>query len=175
MIVSMNKRSRLLILVSFCMVGAVLGAITLLASYDFPSAADRRNAMQVVKPMAQDPVPLSTAPDFFTEYRLEREKIRSERSDLLREVMKHARTDDMRVKAQETVLKIAIDKQRESELENIIKSKGFADVIVFIRDRSVSPVVKTTVLTKEEVLQVADIITRTAGVKAEEISISAKP
>lgn len=175
MIVSMNKRSRLLILVSFCLVSAVIGAITLFAAYDFQSAADRRNAMQVVKPMVQEPVHLSTAPDFFTEYRLEREKIRSERSDLLREVIKNARTDDMRVKAQETVLKIALEKQRESELENIIKSKGFADVIVFIRDHSVSAVVKTTSLTKEEVIQVADIITRSAGVKAEEISISAKP
>lgn len=135
---------------------------------------DRSNAMQVVKPLPSEP---SVAPvaDFFGEYRLERDRLRSERSEVLREVFKTARSDDSRQKAQDAILKLTIDKQRESEMENLIKAKGFADALVFIRDNNVSVVVKAQTLTKEEVIQVADIISRVAGVSPEDITISAKP
>lgn len=136
---------------------------------------DRSNALQVTKTVVPDPVIQVSAPDFFTEYRLERERIRSERSDLLREIIKNAKSDDMKQKAQETVLKMALDKQRESEMENIIKARGFADALVFVRETSVSAVVKCNTLSREEVVQVADAISRVTGVKQEDITISAKP
>ncbi|WP_425061160.1 hypothetical protein SCACP_19390 [Sporomusa carbonis] len=137
--------------------------------------ADRSNAMQVTKPVAPDQVVPAMAPDFFTEYRLERDKIRSERSDLLREAIKNAKTDEAKQQAQEVILKMTLEKQREAEMENLIKAKGFTDALVFVRDNSVSAVVKTTSLTREEVVQVAEVISRIAGVKPEDITVSAKP
>ncbi len=136
--------------------------------------ADRSNAMQVTKAVSDQVVPVM-APDFFTEYRLERDKIRSERSDLLREIIKDAKTEDTKHQAQETILKMTLEKQREAEMENLIKAKGFGDALVFIRDNSVSAVVKTTALTREEVIQVAEVICRIAGVKPEDVTVSAKP
>ncbi|HWQ62199.1 MAG TPA: SpoIIIAH-like family protein, partial [Negativicutes bacterium] len=102
---------------------------------------DRSNAMQVLKPVVETAAP--AASDFFTEYRLERDKVRSERTDLLREILRGAKTDEARQKAQEAVLRLALEKQRESEMENLIKARGFADALVFIRDDTVSAVVKT--------------------------------
>lgn len=135
--------------------------------------SDRSNAIQVAKPIVTDPG-IQTAPDFFTEYRLEREKIRSERSDLLRETIKNAHADEIRNKAQETVLKITLDKQRESEMETLIKARGFSDALVFIRENSVSAIIKTSSLAKEDVIHVADTIVRITGVKQEDITISAR-
>lgn len=137
--------------------------------------ANRSNALQVSKPVVPDQVVPVMAPDFFTEYRLERDKIRSERSDLLREIIKNAKTEEDRHQAQETIIKMTLEKQREAEMENLIKAKGFNDALVFVRDNSVSAVVKTTALTKEEVVQVAEVISRVAGVKPEDITVSAKP
>lgn len=139
------------------------------------SRADRSNAMQVTKQVAAEQVVPVMAPDFFTEYRLERDKIRSERSDLLREIIQNAKTEDSKHQAQETILKMTLEKQREAEMESLIKAKGFADALVFVRDNSVSAVVKTTALTKEEVIQVAEVVSRVAGVKPEDITVSAKP
>ena len=136
---------------------------------------DRSNAMQVVKPLQNDPVNIVPAADFFTEYRLERDRIRSERSELLREVFKSTKSDDSRQKAQDAILKLTIDKERESEMENLIKARGFSDALVFMRDNTVSAVVKAQSLSREEVMQVADIISRVAGVSPEDITISAKP
>lgn len=136
---------------------------------------DRSNAMQVAKPLVSEQVIPVASPDFFTEYRLERDKVRSERSDILREVVKNAKSDEARQRAQDSVLKLVLEKQRELEMENLIKSRGFSDALVFLRDNSVSAIVKTNSLTREEVIQVADIISRVAGIKAEDITISAKP
>ncbi|EAX47918.1 conserved hypothetical protein [Thermosinus carboxydivorans Nor1] len=139
------------------------------------SKADRSNAMQVAKTMTPEPAVPVTAPDFFTEYRLERDKIRSERFDLLREIIRSASGEETRQKAQEAVLKMTLEKQREAEIESLIKARGYADVLVFIRDNSVSAVVKTPSLTREDVMQVAEVISRVSGVKPEDITISAKP
>ncbi|MCX7781025.1 MAG: SpoIIIAH-like family protein [Negativicutes bacterium] len=144
-------------------------------SSDRQAKADRSNAMQVVKPIVQEPAIPAASPDFFTEYRLERDKVRSERSDILRDLVKSAKSEDTRQRAQDSVLKLILEKQREMEMENLIKARGFSDALVLIRDNSVSAIIKTNSLTREEVMQVADIISRVSGVKAEDITISAKP
>lgn len=135
---------------------------------------NQSNAMQVSATNISEPIPTSS-PDFFIEYRLERDRIRSERSDLLRENIKNAKTDDSRNQAQTTILKMIAEKQKETEMESLIKSRGFADALVFVRENSVSAIIKTTSLSREEVVQVADVISKVSGMKSEDISISAKP
>lgn len=178
MILSIKKANKktLLLLVGAA-VFAVMAAVVSFSNTDSAkqSKVDRTNAMQVTKQVTPDNAIQVSAPDFFTEYRLERDKVRSERSDLIRDILKNAKTEDMRQKAQESVLKMALDKQRESEMENLIKSRGFSDALVFVRENSVSAVVKTSALSRDEVIQVADAISRVTGIKPEDITISAKP
>jgi len=144
-------------------------------NYLLQARVDRSTAMQVIKNVAVEQViPVST-PDFFTEYRLERDKIRSERSDLLRESIKISKNDESRIRAQDIVLKMITEKQKEAEMESLIRARGFADALVFIRENSVSAIIKTSSLSREEVVQIADVISRVSGVKVEDISISAKP
>ncbi|MBU2700936.1 stage III sporulation protein AH [Sporomusaceae bacterium BoRhaA] len=139
------------------------------------STMDRSKALQVTTTAPHDALELAASPDFFIEYRLERDKVRSERSDVLREIIKNSKNYNARLKAQDTVLKMVQDKQRELEIENMIKSRGFSDALVFIRDDSISAVVKGATLSRDEVLKVAEIIHQVAGVKVEDINISAKP
>lgn len=136
---------------------------------------NRSNAMQVTATTVTEQAIPTSSPDFFIEYRLERDRFRSERSDLLRENIKNAKNDDTRQQTQDIVLKMITEKQKETEIETLIKARGFADALVVIRDNSVSAIVKTTFLSRDEVTQVADVISRISGVKAEDISISAKP
>jgi stage III sporulation protein AH len=130
--------------------------------------------MQVTKAVTSELAPVVTT-DFFTEYRLERDKFRSERSELLRDIIKSSKNDEARQRAQDTVLKLTVNKQKESDMENLIKARGFADALVFVQDSSVSAVVKTSSLTRDEVVQVAEVISRVCGIKPEEITVSAKP
>lgn len=161
--------------------GVVILILVCVAGYihfsnaNLSARADRSNAMQVTKQVTTEQATPVAGPDFFTEYRLERERVRSERADLLRDIIKNAKNDESRQHAQDSVLKMAQEKERELEMENLIKARGFSDALVFIQDSSVSAVVKTPSLTREEVLQVADVISRVSGVKQEDITISAKP
>ena len=134
---------------------------------------DRSNAMQVIKPL-DDKLAL-TIPDFFTEYRLERDKIRSERFDVLRDMVKNAKTEDARQQVQGAILKLVQEKQREYEMENLIKARGFQDALVVIQDKNVNAIIKAQAVTREEVAQVAEVISRVADVRLEDITISAKP
>ena len=136
---------------------------------------DRSNATRVTKPIiTEQAVPVMSI-DFFTEYRLERERIRSEKTDLLRDVIKNVTNDKDKKTAQDAILKIMTDKQKESEIENLIRSRGFSDALVFVDEHSVSAVIKASSLAKEDVVQVADIISRVSGIKAEDITITVKP
>lgn len=138
---------------------------------------DRRNALQVTGPAVSEPAAAPAAvTDFFVEYRLVRDRARSERADVLREVYQNTRSDDKtRQEAQNVMLRLAVERERESELEGLIKAKGFADALVFMQDKAVSVIIKTDSLSREQVVQVADIVSRTVGAKPEDIVISAKP
>jgi stage III sporulation protein AH len=171
-----NLRKALRLLAAVAGIGIIIIVVAAVFAYgrEYRSTkVDRTNAMQVIRPVVESPAPAVS--DFFTEYRLERDRVRSERSDMLREVLKNAKTDESRQKAQEAVLKLVLEKQRESEMETLIKARGFADALVFVRDNGVNAVVKTHTLNREEVMQVADVIGRVSGVKPEDITISAKP
>lgn len=176
MVIVLREHKKSLLLIAGLLVAVVAGAGVWLSRVDDQQAkADRSNAMQVIGTVVSEQASQVMSTDFFTEYRLERDKMRSEKSDLLREAMKSAQTEDSRQKAQESVLKMVQEKQREAEMENLIKARGFADALVFYRDQSVSAIVKTSTLSRDEVIQVADVISRVSGVKPEDITISAKP
>lgn len=136
---------------------------------------DRSNALQVIKPAEEANYSTVTQPDFFVEYRLERDRLRSEQSEVLQEIIRTAESEEVRRKAQDAELKLVAAKLEEAEMENLIKARGFSDALVVMTDNDVSAVVKTKNLKQEDVLQVADIIGRIAGVKPEDITISAKP
>ncbi|EIW18433.1 MULTISPECIES: SpoIIIAH-like family protein [Pelosinus] len=174
-IFTFHKKNRYVVFAAVLMVSIVIMMVIANIESMLQAKVNHSNAMQVATMSVADPLIPASSPDFFIEYRLERDKIRSERSDLLRESIKNAKTDDSRNQAQDTVLKMIAEKQKEAEMESLIKSRGFADALVFVRENSVSAVIKTTSLSQEEVIQIADVITRISGVKAENISISAKP
>lgn len=175
MIVSVKRYKIALMVCGVFILILLLTCTGLLYKDDYQSKADRSNAMQVNTTVALDKTAPVLSPDFFTEYRIERDRIRSERSELLQTSIKIAKNDEAIQRAQEAVLKIIMEKQHESEIESLIKSRGFNDALVFIWDSSVSVVIKTASLSQDEVVQIADIVSRVSGAKPENITISAKP
>ena len=133
--------------------------------------ADSSNAVQVVSKIEEEPL---NNVDFFMEYRLERDKMRSEQSDVLRESIKNGQTEEIRKNAQANILKILQEKERENEMESLIRAKGFSDALVFCRDSSASILVRGSNLSQNEVMQVADIVSRIGNIKKENITISVK-
>ena len=69
-----------------------------------------------------------------------------------------------------------INEQKNSIMiaENLIKVKGFEDLIIFINGENVSVIVKSDKLEEKEIAQIQNIVTRELGVKIENINISNK-
>lgn len=179
MVINLRRIAKPVVFVSLLVCIGMLCALIFIKPTDFFSQKDYNRAMSVTKPVVPPNETNTVTPtflvDFYAEYRIERDRLRSERIDLLREVAKNGKNEDSsRQKAQDAIIKITLDRQKELEMENLIKAKGFSDALVFIRDNSVNAIIKTNALSKEEVMQIADIIARSTGVRQEDITISTK-
>lgn len=114
--------------------------------------------------------------DFFVEYRLERERTRGQRVEWLREVINNANsTVETRQKAQEHLMTISRSMEKEVELENLIRAKGFKDAAILVDDRSVTVIVAATNLSNEEAIRMTDLVSRGTGVEAQNVVIIPKP
>ncbi|WP_177505767.1 SpoIIIAH-like family protein [Anaerosinus sp.] len=170
MIIELKKHKNYIIIVCFFI---LLGILYIIRNIEYMrnAKADSSNAVQVVSKIEEEPL---NNVDFFMEYRLERDKMRSEQSDVLRESIKNGQTEEIRKNAQANILKILQEKERENEMESLIRAKGFSDALVFCRDSSASILVRGSTLSQNEVMQVADIVSRIGNIKKENITISVK-
>lgn len=58
--------------------------------------------------------------------------------------------------------------------ENLIKTKGFEDVVLFVNNGNVTGVIKAEKLDEKQIAQIQNIITRELNVKPNKINISNK-
>lgn len=113
--------------------------------------------------------------DFYADYRLTRDRSRSQQFDLYREIMNNANVEAVaRKEANQTFLKLTQYIGKEAELENLIKAKGFEDVIVCLYDNNAVVLVKTKELSQADAAKIADIVSRGANLKPENITLVPK-
>lgn len=114
--------------------------------------------------------------EFFSEYRLQRDRIRSQQIDLLREIVNNPNSvAETRKEAQEKLIVITQNLEREMELENLIVAKGFPDAIVLIQPEAVTIIVQGQTLTQEQLAKITDVTVRTLKIEPENIVIVPKP
>lgn len=115
-----------------------------------------------------------TGKEFFEQARLDRTKTRDEALDTLQKSLKSAKLSDDEKDALTAQLTAAIDSiTAESDIETLVKAKGFVDCVAFINGDAVDVTVMTTSdgLTKEEVAQIRDIVLSKCQVTAQNITI----
>ncbi|GAW94164.1 SpoIIIAH-like family protein [Calderihabitans maritimus] len=113
--------------------------------------------------------------EFFVEYRLERDRIRSQQVQLLREVVDNPNSvAETRQEAQNRILEITQRMEQELQLENLIVAKGYKDAVVFIEPDSVTVIVHEKNLTQTDAAKIADLVSRYTDHKLEDIVIIPK-
>lgn len=112
---------------------------------------------------------------YFNETRLEREKMYSQ---MIENYQKIIETDSLsgeeKKDAQEEIKKINDEKNAIMIAENLIKTKGFADVIIFKNNGNVTAIIKSDQLEEQAVSQIQNIITRELDVKVNQVNINSK-
>lgn len=111
---------------------------------------------------------------YFETARLTRTKTRDEALDKLQQSLKATGlTEEEKTQLKDTLSGTISNISLESDIENLVKAKGFADCVVFIDGEKVDLAVKTGAegLSKNEVAQLRDIILGKVQTSAQNISI----
>ena len=113
--------------------------------------------------------------DYYTSSRLERDTMYSEMLESYQKILDSATTESkQKEEAQKEITNINTIKNAIMISENLIKTKGFEDCIVYENDGSINIVVKKEKLSKEDTAQIQSIIAREMSAKLENIHIMTK-
>lgn len=108
----------------------------------------------------------------FQKARMDRETARDEAKELLQQVLdRQDGSEEELEKAQQSMTRMANATEQESSLENTIRSKGFADAVVYITENAVTVTVATEGLTPSDTAKIYEAVIAQTGLPAEQIRI----
>ena len=116
-----------------------------------------------------------TNSNYFTQSKIDRDNMYSQMLENYQKILETGNLEaDEKTIAQEEIKKINDKKNAIMIAENLIKTKGFEDVILFVNNGNVSAIIKTDKLDENEVAQIQNIITRELQVEVTKINVSSK-
>ena len=113
--------------------------------------------------------------DYFSTSKLDRDTMYSQMLETYENILNSNNSlETQKQSASEEIKKINNIKNSIMICENLIETKGFEDVIVFVNGESISVIVEDEQLSPEEVAQIQNIISREMKANVENIHISNK-
>jgi len=110
--------------------------------------------------------------DYFTTAKKEREAARNDACETIEETLKSDNlTEKDKASALAKIEEIGACMEIESNVETLLKAKGFEKALVIISDGGVSVVVSSKGLTSAQTLQIQDIVTSETGTDLNNIKI----
>lgn len=116
-----------------------------------------------------------TTDDYFTNSRLERNTMYSEQIENYQDILSNSNVSEAQKKiAQEEITRINSEQNAIMISENLIKTKGIEDLMIFVNEDSINVIVKGDEPKKEEIAQIQNIVTRELKADIEDIHIMNK-
>ena len=113
--------------------------------------------------------------DYFTKSKLERDTMYSQMIETYEKVINSSNASEtQKQSATQEITKINNIKNSIMICENLIKTKGFENSVVFVNGESISVIIGVSELSKEQVAQVQNIISREMNAKIDNIHIANK-
>lgn len=110
--------------------------------------------------------------DYFTTAKKEREDARKEACETIEEALKNDKlTEEDKKSALLKIEEIGARVETESNIETLLKAKGFEKSVVVISDSSINVIVKSEGLTSAQTLQIQDIVTKETNISLADIKI----
>ncbi len=117
----------------------------------------------------------ATQDDYFTKSKLERDTMYSQMIESYEKVLNSSNSlETQKQTATQEITKINEIKNSIMICENLIKTKGFENSIIFVNGESISVIIGATEIKTEEVAQIQNIIAREMNANIENIHISTK-
>lgn len=113
--------------------------------------------------------------DYFAQSKLERETMYSQMIETYEKILNSSNSSETQKQtATQEITKINDIKNSIMISENLIKTKGFENIVIFVNGESISVIVESEEIKQEEVAQIQNIISREMNAKLENIHISTK-
>ncbi len=122
----------------------------------------------------EDPssVQVSGKISYFDQARKNREEAREEAVDIIKDIAADLQSDNTAAqKMLDQTAALVKAMERESNIEGMIKAKGFEDCVVYIADEKCTVVVKAESLTQAQTLQISEMVATQSDVVAQNINI----
>lgn len=117
----------------------------------------------------------TTTDEYFSSSILNRESMYSQMIESYQKILENdSISSDQKAIAQTEIKNINDTKNRIMICENLIKTKGIEDVVMFVNDKSISVVIKSESLQEEQIAQIQNIIAREMQTEISNIHISNK-
>lgn len=118
---------------------------------------------------------LSEGIGFFSEYRLERERIRGKQIELLRSISGNPSNDKkVRDAAAMKLVEVADTVEKEMQAETLIKAKGFRDCAVIMEQAGVSVILDVKELSEEQEAEIIKTSSLATGFKEDKITVNSR-
>lgn len=112
---------------------------------------------------------------FFIEYRLERDRQRSQQVALLKQIMDNPNSDsEGRQEAQKRLVELTQQMDLELQLEKLIVAKGYEDAALFIHPNAVNVIIMADSFNDQDANKIGDLVSRSTGRPWEQISMIVK-
>lgn len=139
------------------------------------SNIENTNSVLAEEKSTQTNADISSNQEYFASSRLERDTMYSQMLEAYQKIIdSKTSTEKQKTSAQEEIDKINKAKNAIMISENLIKTKGFEEVVIFSNDDSISVVINKEELEKEDIAQVQSIIAREMNAKIDNIHIMNK-
>lgn len=113
------------------------------------------------------------ANEYFAKATASRQKARDEASDMIKEILNDVKSsDEVKAEAVKKAAETAQIIQQETNIENLVKSKGFSDCIAFIQNGECSIVVSADGLDSNSAITIKDIVSGQSGISFDKIKIT---
>lgn len=116
----------------------------------------------------------ATADEYFAQAKINRQQTQDEIAEMTEDILKSTEENDAaKTEAVAQAAQLATIMEQQTNIESLIKAKGFEECLVFIQNNECSVVVKDSELTGEDAMIIKDIATSQSGVQSDKITITA--
>lgn len=114
----------------------------------------------------------SSGDEYFTETRKNRQEAREESLESLKDIVDNPKSDASSIKtASDEAVRISTFANIESNVESLVKAKGFKDCIAVMSSKDISVLVMCDKLLSSDTIQIQDIAATATGYSYENIKI----
>lgn len=110
--------------------------------------------------------------DYFNKAKTERQKARDEATESIKEILENAKSsEETKAEAVKKATEIAQKIEQESNIENLVRAKGFSECLAFLQNDECSLVVTGAELNESSAISIKDIVCGQAGISSDKIKI----